>query len=323
MALTARWVRTDLHCFYYHIVGPDNVPHIRHLYKFKTAAQFEDDIDFLLRKYTPIDLSDLLDHIRRDRSLPRRAFLLSFDDGYREIAEVAAPILLRKGLTATLFLNSAFVDNQTMCYLNKASLVLDTLQSRWTKALEKPLAAILRTPVTGFANFRSLLLSVRYPDRASVDAICDCVGIDCIEYLRKARPYLSSDQISKLLAQGFTVGGHSTDHPLYACLPLSEQLRQTLESVIFVRRVFELRYGLFAFPHSDINVSARFFAELGATGLVDVSFGTAGLIRDTVRSNIQRLSLEKRLCPAEQIIAFHQLRLLKNALTGHSRIVRT
>ena len=64
-------------------------------------------------------------------------------------------------------------------------------------------------------------------------------------------------------------------------LPLEEQLRQTIESTRTVRTAFNLPYGVFAFPHSDLGVGAEFFRAIEETGLVDLSFGTAGLLDDT------------------------------------------
>ena len=44
--------------------------------------------------------------------LDRRCLHLTFDDGFRELHDVVAPILLRKGIPATFFVNSAFIDNK-------------------------------------------------------------------------------------------------------------------------------------------------------------------------------------------------------------------
>jgi peptidoglycan/xylan/chitin deacetylase (PgdA/CDA1 family) len=53
--------------------------------------------------YTARSFGDVVDAVRRNLSLPRRTFAVTFDDSYRCIAEVAAPILREHGFPATLF----------------------------------------------------------------------------------------------------------------------------------------------------------------------------------------------------------------------------
>jgi peptidoglycan/xylan/chitin deacetylase (PgdA/CDA1 family) len=45
-----------------------------------------------------------------DRTLPRRAVALTFDDGYASVGEVAWPLLRERGLPATLYAVSGFLD---------------------------------------------------------------------------------------------------------------------------------------------------------------------------------------------------------------------
>lgn len=112
---------------FYHLVSDNKVPHVNQLYPIKSVSQFTRDIDFLLARFNPISYSDLEEYVRRD-SLPEKpSFLLSFDDGLREFHDVAAPILLAKGVPAICFLNSGFIDNKDLMYRYKGSLLCNTL----------------------------------------------------------------------------------------------------------------------------------------------------------------------------------------------------
>jgi peptidoglycan/xylan/chitin deacetylase (PgdA/CDA1 family) len=307
---------------YYHVVSDHEIPHVRHLYRYKSVRDFKADLDFILAHYSPIDLSELLNHVQSGRRLPEKAFLLTFDDGFREMSEIVAPILTEKGVSATFFVNSAFIDNAKMCYLNKASLLVEELQRRQSVALREDVARALRAQGVQSDDVVAGILSITYRKRALVDHLAEIVGLDFDEYLSVTQPYLTAAQIRTLIRDGFTIGAHSVDHPLYASLSLDEQISQTVDSLNAVRRTFGLSYGAFAFPHSDTNVSREFFDKLSATGLLDVSFGTAGLIHDSVPAHFQRFSLEAPLEEAQRILAFQLVRRLRKNITGSATIAR-
>src|SRR5918994_4060847 len=59
--------------------------------------------------WTVIDLEAVLRGLEAPRSLPERAALLTFDDGYRSMRTVALPWLLRFGYPAVLFVPTDFI----------------------------------------------------------------------------------------------------------------------------------------------------------------------------------------------------------------------
>jgi len=63
--------------------------------------------------YRPVSLDVVLDHYLNGAPLPRKAVLITFDDGYRDNLENAAPILLRHGYPAVIFVPTGFLDDDT------------------------------------------------------------------------------------------------------------------------------------------------------------------------------------------------------------------
>jgi peptidoglycan/xylan/chitin deacetylase (PgdA/CDA1 family) len=64
----------------------------------------ERQLRFLRRSANVVDLGQALDALATGRPLPARAVAITFDDGYRDQLELAAPMLERLGLPATFFL---------------------------------------------------------------------------------------------------------------------------------------------------------------------------------------------------------------------------
>jgi len=308
---------------YYHVVSNEDVLHVKHLYAYKNVAQFHHDLDIIVRKFTPLSLAGFLAHLKSGNALPDKAFLLTFDDGFRQIYDIVAPILLRKGIPATFFINSRFTDNDDLCYQHKASLMVEHLLHRnVSRGIKNTIKKIFEQNNIKEKSIIAGIQAIKYAQRDLVDRIGEILEVDFNNYVKSYQPYLTTGQILQLISDGFAIGGHSIDHPLYSSLSLQEQIQQTLESVSFVKNTFNLNYGAFAFPHSDIGISKQYFAKIEETGLVDVSFGTAGIIADCVSNHYQRFSLENPLMPAQGIITYQCIKSLKRMIKHNNKIMR-
>ena len=296
---------------YYHMVSDEEVPHVKHLYRYRNVRQFTNDVDFFLSHYKPVTLDDLLQHLDGNSSLPKRSFLLTFDDGFREMHDVVAPILKAKGVPATFFLTTGFIDNVDMAHHCKFSLLVEHLAKTSNSDIEMQVQQILAEGRTVRASIQSQMVSTRYAQRHLATEIARVCEYDFGQYLAARQPYLNSDQIRSLLKQGFSIGAHSVDHPLYADLSLKEQTRQTVESIRFLVKHFEFDHRVFAFPHSDAGVGEEFFKQMRDKRLVEISFGTAGMRRHFFHWNLERFSMENSSLPAAQIVRMNYLRGLR------------
>ena len=315
--------QTNIFIPYYHMVCDDEVLHIKHLYPHKNLKQFNDDLDFILKKFSPISLNDVLNNLQDSKTLLSKALHLTFDDGFREIHDIVAPILLKKGIPATFFISSGFMDNKILCYQHKASILAEhTLKSDFTPNIQNDIKRIFLENKLEFKDIKAGILSIKYRDKIILDELARIMDIDFSDYLSKNKPYLTTEQIKQLINNGFTIGAHSIDHPLYANLSLEEQLNQISKSATFFREKFNLNYSVFAFPHSDSGVSEGYFNQIKKSGLVDISFGTSGMIKDIIPNNLQRFSLEKPLLPAENIIALQFAKRLWRIVKGNNKIIR-
>jgi peptidoglycan/xylan/chitin deacetylase (PgdA/CDA1 family) len=305
---------------YYHMVSDSIVPHVSHLYRFRTIAEFRADVEFFLRRFEPITLNDIVDALNGKRTLSRPCFHLTFDDGFREMHDIVAPILQRAGVSATFFLNTAFLDGGGLAHHNALSVLLDRLQSpraRPGASSLRRLESLLPPVSSNGATLPARMLSIRYSQNALVRSLAETLDVDLDEYVREARPYLCSEQIATLLDRGFSIGAHSHDHPLYADIPLPRQLAQTRMSMQLLDARFKLTPKAFAFPHTDTGVEDAFFNAVFSEPLLDVSFGTGGLVSHFHPRNIERVGMEKTSAPAAHILARQFLRAMYFRLRSH------
>ena len=260
---------------FYHTVAEQPLPHIKHLYRMKSVIEFQKDLDFLLKHYQPIDIETLY-RLHINKTVPKKPlFHLTFDDGLEEIYEIVAPLLLRKGVPATFFINSEFLDNKALFYRYHASLAIEYNRDNRNRRDR--------------SDLRDEILSCSYENKENLFQYFSQQQVD--DFLKNEKPYLTTEQIQTLNNQGFTIGAHSVDHPYYYQIPLAEQLRQTRESLDFVTSIVNQKLKLFAFPFTDYNVSKQFFEEIKPD--VDVCFGTAGLKNENIPFHFQRIAGEE------------------------------
>jgi peptidoglycan/xylan/chitin deacetylase (PgdA/CDA1 family) len=304
-SLVSRVGRGNLIIFYYHLVSDGAVPHVSHLYQFKNVKRFIADLEFIERYYSSVELVDVIRWSKGITDIPPNSYLLTFDDGFREIYDVIAPILSEKRISATFFISSAFLDNQELGYEHKASLLTDiAIHKGVPPTAEREISEILTRGGVSFSDLYEGILKVDYHRKRLLDDVAEVLQVDFREYLHEKQPYLTSVQVRELLDAGFAVGGHSVDHPCYATLSLAEQLEQTFESVSRIRETFGLSYGVFAFPHHDRGVSQEFFNSVGQSGLIDMTFGTGGIRDKGLLTHRQRVSLENPSSPARELISW-------------------
>lgn len=288
---------------YWHTVADEEVEHVSGLYQFRTTRQFADDIEFLLRSYAPVSLADLVGHLRGQRQLPERSFLATFDDGFREIYERIGPMLHAKGIPAVFFLVSDYLDNALLGYPQKKSLIIRSVERGISPAKTKRVWRVLNTAGIVGADLVECIRSVYYRTRAVLDDLAEVLSIDCDSYLRSMRPYLTSEEVRRLMGMGFDVGAHSIDHPLFSEIDLKEQLRQVRVSMKRLSESFGFRCRSFAFPYGDAGIPPEFYREAFSDEGLELSFGMGGIPGGPLSRNVPRFSMERTNDPARMILA--------------------
>lgn len=100
--------RRALTVLMFHRVLPDGDPRVALAEREFTLSLsgFQRTLDFVARHYSVVQLQDVQRWAQGQGDLPLCPVLLTFDDGWRDTLTVAAPELLRRSMSAVLFLAS-------------------------------------------------------------------------------------------------------------------------------------------------------------------------------------------------------------------------
>ena len=191
-----------------------------------TPAAFADQMAMVARSFDVVSLGDVLDALEHPERLPRRAVLLTFDDGYADVAANAWPVLRAARLPATLFVATAFADDPWRTYWwDRLWAALSGTARR--EPVATPLGAL---PVgadhaaAAAARLRTWLKELDHDAAmAEVDGIVEQLG----EPPRPATPaVLGWPELRQLAGEGLTLAPHTRHHPLLDRVPLERAIEE-------------------------------------------------------------------------------------------------
>jgi len=212
-------------------------------------------------------------------TLPPRAACITFDDGYRDNAEVALPLLIKHRLPATFFIASGFLDGGIMWN----DVVIECVRQARGAALDASGLGLGFLPLAGMAQRRAaltvLLERMKYLPLAARDEAAGRLVLQTGACLPPAL-MLDSSQVRALRRAGMEIGAHTVDHPILRLLPLEEARRQ----IAWGRVQLEALAGpvrLFAYPNGKPGIDygpehVALVRELGFDAAVTTAHGAGG-----------------------------------------------
>lgn len=312
-----RWTGQKIIVPFYHTVSDEDLPYIKHLYHYKNSADFRKDIEFLLAHYEPINLTHLSQIVEKNIQQEKPVFHLMFDDGLKEIYHVVRPILQEYNIPYSVAINSSFVNNRDFLFRFKASILVDALIQ------DKSKMDLLRNTIPALSNIdiAEHILNINFNQKEKLNEYARKISLDLDESLRLYRPYLSSEEMKILQAEGVTFVAHSADHPRFENIDAQEQKKQISDSVNYLKVQWQVQDNYFAFPFSDQGAERPLFDWMYEEQDIRLSFGTAGLKNDSLPRHVQRIAMELSLS-AQQIIQGEYQYYCAKALIGKNTINR-
>jgi peptidoglycan/xylan/chitin deacetylase (PgdA/CDA1 family) len=236
----------------YHRIGDagDPYPHVE-------ADVFRCQMEWLRRHCAPIGHRDLPRAI--GGAFGRRTpVLVTFDDGYRDYAERAYPVLRELGIPALNFLPTQFIDDGALFWWDAINLAADrstrrTVRVPWSgEAIA--LDAVGRRSIARRAKDRLKLLMHDEMD-AEVAQILDALGFTMAD-LATERHVMTWEQI-RATCDVTTYGGHLHTHPLMSRIGLDRLEHEIATCRARIEAETGARPTVFAYPDGNVVEAAK------------------------------------------------------------------
>jgi peptidoglycan/xylan/chitin deacetylase (PgdA/CDA1 family) len=217
-----------------------------------TAQKFARMLSWLASQYRVLPLSEAL-HRLNTGALSAASAAITFDDGYRDNLEVAAPLLRAAGLPATFFIATGFLDGEVMWN----DCVTEAVRSTPGSTLALPELGIHALPVgSELERYNAADMIIRRIKHLPLATRADAVQ----NVLQVCKPKLPTNlmmtptEVRALRAQGFEVGAHTRRHPILCQLDSASARAEIEGSRDDLQAILGEPVQLFAYPNGRKGV---------------------------------------------------------------------
>lgn len=261
---------------YHRVAKLADTPHLHPGLISATPARFAEQMKFLKEHYRVIHLEQAVEAVQNNMPLPKRAVLITFDDGYRDFAENAWPILKSLGLPATLFVPTAYPDQpqrrfwwDKLHWVFKENPPVSPLKKGGTNdsfPLKKGGANDSFSPKGGTTVFspldkgglkggslKQIQSRVKTLPHEQAMALVDELYESAATKPNGAPTVLGWDELRRLAKEGVTLGAHTQTHPILTRVSLEVARKEIAGSQLDLQREIGSALPVFSYPDGGHN----------------------------------------------------------------------
>lgn len=247
-----------------------------------TARDFGEQLDYLAAHYEIVPLAFIAERLRSKRGLPERLAAITIDDGYSDAYGIAFPILRKRGLPATLFVATEFVEGKIWMWTDK-------LRYMTLRAQKESFEATIGNRAIRFAlgdrpsrinaaeRVNALLKSISEDDKnEALVRLSVSLGVEIPPAPPDELGAITWEQAREMDAAGVEIASHTLTHPILTCVGPEQLRREISESRERLQSMLKRKVDLFCYPNGNYNASVRSQVErAGYACAVTVEHGFA------------------------------------------------
>jgi peptidoglycan/xylan/chitin deacetylase (PgdA/CDA1 family) len=241
----------------YHSVAPAE----RRLFQDPTMAMpvaiFAAQMSFLSRRRRVISLDELAEVLAKGESPEPRSVVITFDDGYLDNYEVAAPILAQHGLPATVFLATGYIERVENMWID---VLYAAFKGRTRQRLELPDASFdLAEPLGADHAYKSAAGAVVRATRDERAELISSIQGQLQPEHDELRLTMGWPEVRELCRRypDISIGSHTREHVDLSRMPKDEVVDELSAAHEDIRRELGIDAVHFTFPYGRDSVHAR------------------------------------------------------------------
>mgnify|MGYP003576507352 CR=1 FL=1 len=202
---------------------------------------FAEQIAYIKKHFNVINMSQLLMHLEQG-NLPERVLVLTFDDGHYDFYTNAWPVIKQHGLTATLFVTTNFIDQQTWLWPDLLRYLLMNANPRELSIEGLGTIAINTTNILATWNkLGDFCLELSSEDRnVFIKNMASRLEISIPDNPQAPFAPTTWPQLTEMVNEGLDVGSHSVTHPILSKIKPDQLLTELTASKARIREMLNI-----------------------------------------------------------------------------------
>lgn len=241
---------------------------------------FERQMELIVRRFSPVNIDDVLLFLKNGKSLPPRAVLVTLDDGYKDNFQIAAPILNRFGIPAVFYVLVDSVDGSKAPWYCRLRHIFFTSRGRTWR---DPATGGVHELTDAHACDAAFLNVSEWCARSSAwereELIRDAENsLDPEPFPAESELMMNWDEARALAKSGHIVGSHTMTHPNLAHVSADDARRELTDSKHKLEKELGETVRHFSYPHPALypqwnETTLRIAEELGYSTAVTTTCG--------------------------------------------------
>ena len=235
-------------------------------YPFSSLAMprslFEAQVDWLAQNARVLPVSEALSRLEDASAGSKPLVSLTFDDGYQDNFDIAAPLLEAAGLRGTFFITAGIVDARKPLWYDRAAHIWDALGHETISQRVSESGAFGAHDFPARAVWVEWLKDVSTAQRESLieqlGAEASAGGSPCV--------LMTAAQVRELAERGHEIGSHTLWHPILTTMNEGERRPEIEGAKNLLERWTGRDVPGFCYPNGDFDQSViRQLREAGHT----------------------------------------------------------
>lgn len=243
---------------------------------------FAGQMELVAREFHPVSVDQVAGFARGETELPKRAVVITFDDGYVDNYEHAMPVLDRVGIPAAFYVTVDCVENRRLPWPSRLRFSFRTTQKQtWTDQDGKTWH--LANEKERDTAYLAICDRVARLAGSAQEQLVGHIELDLDAKLPEdsGQLMMTWDQIRGLIRHGHIVGSHTMTHPNLAYLSIEEARRELVESKQRMESHLNAKVDHFSYPCPALfpNWTEKTAEESRRAGYQTAVTTTSGLAR--------------------------------------------
>jgi peptidoglycan/xylan/chitin deacetylase (PgdA/CDA1 family) len=237
-------MRREIFVVLYHHIAEHDDPLTSQLGLSTRPDIFEKHIKYFLRNFNIVSSSDII-----SGNLPAKPLLITFDDAYRSVLDIAGAVLKDANAPSIFFINPKTLAGVTLPIDNILSLAVEEL------GCERAINA-LNVAHPGFSAARFISDIVPTLTQAQIAEakrlLCTAIGTTEAEIRRSSKLFLDTTDVVSLASMRMELGNHSMSHTFFRSLSPDELESEIVESRALLEDISGRSVPCLSIPYGNV-----------------------------------------------------------------------